>query len=194
MQDDAAQYLYFVQSGFVRLSYLMEDGSTVLHSVLPSGESFGELGIFEGGTYPEMATAVGLLQATCVSISAFRALCRDHPPLSDALSQAIAKRYRSYILLTRDLSLKTLAGRLAQAVLRLADGLSLKASHGGRAYPCIGAMLNQTDLSLMARGSRGNVNRALKRWERQGWILLRDRSILVLDRKALERVAIEEGL
>jgi hypothetical protein len=46
----------------------------------------------------------------------------------------------------------------------------------------------------MARGARGNVNRALKSWERAGWIAIVDRSIAILDRAKLERLAFEDGL
>jgi hypothetical protein len=52
-------------------------------------------------------------------------------------------------------------------------------------------MISQTDLGLMARGARGNVNRALKSWEREGWIAMRDRTVLVLNRPRLEALAIE---
>ena len=55
-------------------------------------------------------------------------------------------------------------------------------------------MVTQADLGLMARGARGNVNRALKAWERAGWIAIQDRNILILDRNRLEALSVEEGL
>jgi len=64
----------------------------------------------------------------------------------------------------------------------------------GREVACIGPMVTQTDLGLMARGARGNVNRALKSWERSGWIAIVDRSIAILDRSKLEHLAFEDGL
>lgn len=194
LEHDEASHLFFVLAGFVRLSCLMEDGSAVIHSVLPPGESFGELGVFEGTTYAEMATAVGPLAVGCIPTSTFRLLCGQHPELLQILGQMVAKRYRAYIQLTRDLSFKTLSARLAQAVLRLADSLDLVTLHAGREVRYIGPLITQTDLSLMARGSRGNVNRALKLWERKGWIAMRDRSILVIERRHIETISLEEGL
>ena len=194
MQDDEAKYLHVVQSGYVRLSYMMEDGSAVLHAILAAGETFGELGVFEQSHYPDMATAVGPVVTACIPVSSFGEVARHHPTLSRALSQAVANRYRSYLILTRHLSLKTLSARLAQALLRLADGFGLTVVHEGRPVNMIGAMVTQTDLGLMARGSRGNVNRALKAWERAGWIASKDRCILITDRASLETVATEEGL
>ena len=56
----------------------------------------------------------------------------------------------------------------------------------------LGSIVTQTDLGLMARGSRGNINRVLKTWERAGWIAIEDRRTLILDRARLEGVATED--
>jgi CRP/FNR family transcriptional regulator, cyclic AMP receptor protein len=194
LQDDAASHLFFVRSGHVRLSYLLDDGSPVLFGILPPGDSFGELGVLEGGAYHDMATTVGNASVYRVPVAAFRQIEASHPELTLALARTVARRYRAYIVLTRTLGLKTLNGRLSQALLRLADDLGTTAPHGGGAVPAVGAFVTQSDLGLMARGARSNVNRALKTWEREGWISMRDRAILILNRRRLEMLAIEEGL
>lgn len=192
LQDDDADYLYFIRSGHVRLSYLMEDGSAVLCGILPPGESFGELGVFEGSTHCDMATAIGGVVVSAVSVQQFRHLRDRHPQIGTAVARAVARRYRSYVELTRMLSLKTLAARLAQALLRLADGLGTRARVGDRLCPSVSAVVTQTDLGLMARGARSNVNRALKAWERERWIAMQDRSIIILNRQRLEALALQE--
>jgi len=192
LQDDEATHLYFVVSGHVRLSYIMEDGSAILFAILPAGDSFGELGVFDGGAYCDMATVVGSATLAAVPLKSFRALSDRFPEIGGALSRLVARRYKSYIELTRNLSLKTLAARLAQAVLRLSDGLGTRIKLDGRDLPCVGSAVTQADLGLMARGARGNVNRALKAWERAGWITIKDRSIVINDRTKLESLAIED--
>ncbi len=170
----------------------MEDGSAILYAILPAGESFGELGVFDGGKQVDMATALGMTVVAGVSTRVFRALSARYPELNGALAGLVARRYRSYIDLTRNLSLKTLPARVAQALLRLADGLGTTAQHGGREVPIVGSVVTQSDLGLMARGARGNVNRALKTWERLGWIVIRDRAILVVNRSRLEALSFED--
>jgi CRP/FNR family cyclic AMP-dependent transcriptional regulator len=192
LQDDEANYLYFVASGYVRLSYLMEDGSAILYAILPPGESFGELGIFDGGLQCDMAMGVGPTVVARIPAQRFDALRARHPDINDALARSVARRYRSYIELTRIMSLKTLPARVAQALLRLVDMLKTCTRYDDRDLPCLGPMVTQADLGLMARGARGNVNRALKDWERAGWIAIRDRSIIVIDRDALAGLALED--
>jgi CRP/FNR family transcriptional regulator, cyclic AMP receptor protein len=126
-----------------------------------------------------------------VSVKRFHELCHRFPALHDCIAQLVARRYRSYIELTRIMSLKTLPGRLAQALLRLAEGLGTKTNHCGRDVPCVGPVVTQADLGLMARGARGSVNRALKCWQRAGWLVVKDRAILIANRDALEAIAIE---
>lgn len=194
LQDDEADCLHFIREGHVRLSYLMEDGSAVLCAILPPGECFGELAVFDRRPHCDTATAVGSLTLTSVPAEAFRLLAARQPAVAQALAGTVATRYRAYVDLTRALSLKTLSARLAQAVLRLADGLGSQMAYRGRTVPCVAAVVTQTDLGLMARGARGNVNRALKAWEANGWIALHDRCIAILDRDELENLSISEGL
>ena len=194
LQDDNASGLYFVVSSYVRLSYLMEDGSAVLYAILPAGDSFGELGVFDGSMHSDMATAIGDTVVAAIPVTTFRSLCERYSEIDSALARLVARRYKSYIDLSRNLTLKALPARVAQALLRIADELGTVTAHCGRALPCIGPVVTQADLGLMARGARGNVNRALKAWERAGWIAIKDRSIVVIDRGRLESLAIGVGL
>jgi CRP/FNR family transcriptional regulator, cyclic AMP receptor protein len=193
LQEDDAQQLYLVISGHVRLSYVMEDGSVILYSILSSGEIFGELGIFDGGPQCDMAMAVGRTIIGIIPVKTFRSLCSNLPELRECLALLIARRHRSYIELTRIMSLKRLQARIAQALLRIADGLNACAEYKGRKLLSIGPAVTQSDIGLMSRGARGNINRALKAWEKAGWIVIRNRTIMIADRAALEALSLEEN-
>jgi CRP/FNR family cyclic AMP-dependent transcriptional regulator len=45
----------------------------------------------------------------------------------------------------------------------------------------------------MARGARNSVNRILKIWERAGWLAIKDRSILIVNRAAIEASALRSA-
>jgi CRP/FNR family transcriptional regulator, cyclic AMP receptor protein len=194
LQEEEAQHLYFVISGHIRLSYVMDDGSAILYAILPAGDSFGELGIFDGGVHCDMAMGIGNVVVGSIPAKKFSALCERFPVLHKCIALLVARRYRAYIELTRMMSIKTLQGRVAQALLWLADGLGTEALHCARKVPCVGPVVTQSDLGLMARGARGSVNRVLKTWERAGWLTIKDRAILIVDRPALEASAIEEDI
>lgn len=44
-QDDPTTHIHLLLSGYVRLSYISEDGFVTLLSIIPLGRSFGESGI-----------------------------------------------------------------------------------------------------------------------------------------------------
>ena len=56
LQEESAQNLYFVVSGHVRLSYVLDDGSAILYAILPAGDSPGasEAGV---GAFPAADTS-----------------------------------------------------------------------------------------------------------------------------------------
>ena len=192
LQDDEVSGLHFVVAGHIRLSYLMEDGTAVIYRILPKGECFGELAVFDHGNQCDMATSLGDSVVLTVPIRAFRDLAKRHPDIEVGLGRLVADRYRDYVELTRILSLSSLSARLSQSILRLVDKLGTTATVNGRKVPAIGSIVTQSDLGLMARGARGNVNRTLKEWEQRGWVAVRDREILILDREKLNAVSFND--
>lgn len=184
-QEDDATSFHFVISGHVRLSYLMEDGTAILYTIVPPGHSFGELGVFDRGQYPDTASAIGKTQILSVKADTASLVDRCGGQLQNALSKLIAKRYRTYIDVTKSLYLKSLQARLAQSLLRLVDSLGETAIYHGKEVACLGSAVNQSDLGSMARGTRGNINRTLKGWEMNNWIAIENRKIIILDRQSI---------
>ncbi len=192
LQEDDATSFHFVVSGYVRLSYLMEDGTAILYTVVPPGHSFGELGVFDQGYYPDTASAIGNTRILSVKADFTTQSNMYGGQLQNALSKLIAKRYRTYIDVTKSLYLNNLPARLAQSLLRLVDSLGERAIHEGRDVPCLGSAVNQSDLGSMARGTRGNINRTLKSWERNNWIAIQNRKILILNRTSIENLTLDD--
>lgn len=189
--DDPTSHLHIVVSEFVKISYLLADGSIVLHDVLPPGGTFGGLSLHAQMNFSDIATTIGPTIVMSIPLSVLSDHCRRCPSLEAAIGRAIVARYRDYLRAVHDLSLQNLQARLARSLIRLADRLNMKTRHLGREVQIIESMVTQSDLGLMARGSRGNVNRTLQLWQRSGWILLRDRTILILNRRALIDTVLE---
>lgn len=192
IQEDEADYLYIVISGYVRISYILEDGNCILLGIVPPGEGFGELGVFEGDAHTETAAAMGDVCVARIRADIFRDRMLQQLEVQSFLAQLLARRYRWYLQSTRNLSLSSLSARLSQVLLFLCKGIGRSTDIDGKACLYLPSMITQSDLGAMARGTRGNVNRLLKRWEREGWILLDQRRIVILKRWRLEAMINEE--
>jgi CRP-like cAMP-binding protein len=192
IQEDKAEYLYIVISGYVKISYILEDGNCILLGIVPPGEGFGELGVFEGDCHTETASAMGDACIARIRADVFRDRMLQQAEVQSFLAQLLARRYRWYLQSTRNLSLSSLAARLSQVLLFLCRSLGRTIEIDGRTCQYLPTMVTQSDLGAMARGTRGNVNRLLKKWERDGWILLSQRRIVILKKSRLETVINEE--
>lgn len=193
LQEDKADKLYIVLSGYVRLSYIMEDGSTILYAIVPPGQSFGELGVYDWSVYMDSATAIGDVSVLSVRAEAFHSNISSDPRPMDALSALIVDRYKTFIEVTKSLHLSSLTARLAISLLRLVNSLGQTTVYDGRRCPFLGPMVTQSDLGAMARGTRGNVNRVLKKWALDGLVAIEDRKIILLDPDGLEFMALNVG-
>lgn len=188
LQEDDADFLYIIESGHVRLSHLREDGSTFLYAIITAGQSFGELGVFQRTVHADTACALGDVVLYKIRRSVFHVVNESSSEISRALAVVVAKHYRAYIESTRCLSLPSLSARLAHALLSLLDSIGTPtAERPDRKAVISGSIVTQSDLGAMARGTRSNINRRLKEWERAGIIKIQDRSIIVLNRTLLER-------
>ena len=192
LQEDDAKSIHFVVSGYVRLSYLMEDGTAILYSIVPPGHSFGELAVLDRGRYPDTASAVGTTQVLSAKPELIGGNYSGHDEVQVALSKLVMKRYRTYIDATKGLFLKTLQARLALSLLRLVDTLAETTKYCGAQKMCLGPSVNQSDLGAMARGTRGNINRILKSWQSNNWIAIERRKIIILDRQSLLDLTYED--
>lgn len=188
-QEDPTSRVFLLRSGFVRLSYINENGMVTLLSMLPPGEAFGVAGAFDGGPQCDTAFTVGEVDLVTLDIAALRQTIDGSRRLTRALARCLGRRHRHQVDMTRALYLPNLSLRLSHTLLQLETLLGNQIRYKGQVVGCIGPIVTQQDLGSMARGTRENVNKTLRTWERAGIIALEDRHIVIIDRERLEDIA-----
>lgn len=189
-QDDPTTHLLLLTRGHVRLSHIGEEGFVTLFTIVAPGRSFGEAGMLDGAGYAETASAVGAVEVLAVDRDWIGREGAAYGELRRAVAGLIARRYRQHIALSRGLYLPNLSQRLAHSLLHFFGELGNRITHRGRGAECLGPEVTQRDLGSMARGTRENVNKTLRRWEREGVVALEDRHIVLTDRPRLEGIAL----
>lgn len=188
-QDDPTTHIHLLVRGYIRLSYISENGIVTLLSMATPGQTFGESGCLENMVHCDTAFTVGPTEIITLDCSCLREGNDTAAELERRMSRIFARRWRSHVDFTRALYLPNLNLRLSHALLRLLDDMGNKIKYQGQMVDCLGPVITQRDLGSMARGTRENVNKTLRAWENDGIIALVDRHILVLDREALENVS-----
>jgi CRP-like cAMP-binding protein len=182
-RGDHGTSLYVLVEGRVRIEVVASSGRAFLLGAMGAGEVFGDLAVFDEG--PRSADAVALEDTRCVVVprAAVLDVARSDARLLDAVIRSFGALARRLTDRLTQFALLDAPGRLAAVLLDL--GCEAPADDDG-AMPL---PLNQSDLARMIGASRQTTNQALREFESRGYIVVRDRTMLIHDRAALMRRA-----
>lgn len=184
-EDEPGDTLYVIVQGKIKVGRTSADGRENLIAVLGPGEMLGELSLFDPGPRTASATAVVPTELHQLSHSEFRSWLSENPDTALLLLGALAARLRKTNETIGDLVFTDVPGRIAKALLDLADRFG-EATAGGIKVP---HDLTQEELAQLVGASRETVNKALADFDGRGWIRREGRAIVVLDVERLRRRA-----
>ncbi len=153
------------------------DGRENLLAILGPGQMFGELSLFDPG--PRSATVTAVTDTT-FAVAVPRgpaALARGPPEVARGLLAQLAGRLRKANDVVADLVFSDVPGRVAKALLDLADRFGRTADDGVHVHHD----LTQEELAQLVGASRETVNKALADFASRGWLRLEPRSVVIMD-------------
>jgi CRP-like cAMP-binding protein len=181
---DAADELFLVAEGRVKLHHLRPDGSDVVSGILAPGDVFGALGTSGGPVHHQTAEALVDTCVLCIRLSVFRRVLCELPPVALQMVDDVTARLSR---MEDDLGAQrnqTVAARLAVVLLRLADKVG---RDRGRQGILLEVPLSRADLSGLARSTPESVSRVMSRWKQEGVVDSGRRWVALLDRDRLEQ-------
>jgi len=184
-EGDLGDCLYLVISGKVKLTRTAPDGRESLVSVHGPGDMFGELAMFDP-TY-RTSTAIAITDARLAQIAHddLRKVLATRPPVALLLLKALAQRLRRVTEANTNLIFTDVPGRVAKALLELADKFGTPTDEGIQ----VNHDLTQEELAQLVGASRETVNKALADFAARGWLQLAAKSVLLIDQDRLRRRA-----
>ncbi len=184
-EGDDGDQLYIVTDGKVKLGRTSADGRENLLAILGPGQMFGELSLFDPG--PRSATVTAVTEAHFVSLSHDDLLqwLEGRPQVARGLLSQLAARLRKANDVVADLVFSDVPGRVAKALLDLADRFGRTTGEGVHVHHD----LTQEELAQLVGASRETVNKALADFASRGWLRLEPRSVTLLDVNRLRRRA-----
>lgn len=176
-EGDQGNELYFIISGKIKLVRTSSDGRENLLAILGPGELFGEMALFDPHPRTATATAVSETRLAALRNENLRAVIEKRPEVSAQLLQALARRLRKTNESLADLVFSDVPGRVAKALLDLADRFGKHAADG----VLVAHELTQEELAQLVGASRETVNKALAEFVQRGWLRLEARAVVILD-------------
>jgi CRP-like cAMP-binding protein len=178
--------VHLVIGGKVKITRSSLDGRENLLAVLGPGDIFGELSLFDPGPRTASASALTEVDMATLEHAALRPWLSTRPEAALRLLQVLARRLRRTNDAMADLIFTDVPGRVAKALLEMADrfatptnGPGIRVEHG----------LTQEELAQLVGASRETVNKALADFAGRGWLRLDSRAVVILDRDRLARRA-----
>jgi CRP/FNR family cyclic AMP-dependent transcriptional regulator len=185
-EGEPGDRLYVIADGKIKLGATSADGRETLLAILGPGDMFGELSLFDPG--PRTATATALTDATLLGLGHddLQPWLTGRPGVGPALLRALARRLRRTNEAMADLVFSDVPGRVAKALLDLANRFGVPGDDGS-VY--VVHDLTQEELAQLVGASRETVNKALADFQNRGWIRLEPRGVYLLDEERLIRRA-----
>jgi len=141
----------------------------------------------------ELEPHLAILMLTAVTDATFASLSHDdllrwlegRPVVAFGLLSQIAGRLRKANDVNADLVFSDVPGRVAKALIDLADRFGRTADDGVHVHHD----LTQEELAQLVGASRETVNKALADFASRGWLRLEPRSVVIMDLERLTRRA-----
>ena len=184
-EGEPGDSLYIVLAGKIKLSRRAPDGRENVLAVMGPSDQFGELSVFDPGPRTATATAVTDVKMARMPQTVLRPWVEARPEVGERLLRVLARRLRRTNDSVADLIFTDVPGRVAKALLQMADRFGSREHDGLR----VKHDLTQEELAQLVGASRETVNKALADFVHRGWIQLQGKSVVVLDEDRLRRRA-----
>lgn len=178
-QGDDTEEVFFLVDGKIEIASFSPTGARILHATVDTPQFVGELGVF--GDLPRTADLLALEDSEIWSVDGetFLGFVTEQPALAREVLRALARQVQEHQAFADDLLFLDLKGRVAKRLLQMGTPSLADLPVDGTAI----APITHADLASLCGGSRENVTRTLKEFERRG-LIRRDN-----DRYVLKKVA-----
>lgn len=151
---DKGQIIYFVLSGFVKLSNITEEGEEVIHDIITGGDIFGNIN--NSSSFSEVAEALSEGEIIAIKGNYFFELLNQNPFLYARLINILCERLRASEAKLNQLIHKDSRFR----VLNVLQNLSKSGLQQGESI-VVNNMLTHQDIANYSATSRQTVSSAL---------------------------------
>jgi CRP-like cAMP-binding protein len=184
-EGSPSDFFYTIASGRVKVFKMTPTGKDVILEIFGPGDPFGAVAVYEGRPFP--ASAVALEETVCLLVprQEFFGLLEAHPSLVRGLLLGLTHRLIELTNRMAELTGGRVEPRFARLFLKLAD-------EAGRPAPdgiFIPMPLSRQELADLTGTTIETCIRIMSRWGKQDTVRTDKDGFTVLDRKALEILA-----
>jgi CRP/FNR family transcriptional regulator, cyclic AMP receptor protein len=175
---DPGNNMMAIVVGTVRISLPTVKGREIILADLPAGELFGEIAMLDGKSRSANATALTKCELLVLERRDVLPVLEKYPAACLKMMEILCGRIRRSDERMSDIAFFDLPARLAKTLLH----------YPGQGHGPTKLSLSQRELAEMAGGTRENVNRCMRDWQRRGILKLKDRWTIILKPEVLREL------
>jgi CRP-like cAMP-binding protein len=177
---ESNEALFLLKTGRVQIVRESVVGRRLISAVLEAHTFFGEMALV-GQRFPQDSTAEAVEDALICVLSRqdLERLILQHPKVGLRFLEQLSARLIETEAVVEDFAFKGVPARLAGALLRLVER-----------SPNQTVAVSHQELADMIGAYRETVTLSLDAFQARGWVELGRRSIVIVDRPALEQLAV----
>lgn len=186
-EGEPPDFFFTVARGRVKVFKVTPAGKDVILEIFGPGDPLGAVAVYEERPYP--ASAVALEETVCLAIRRrdFFTLLEAHPTLVRGLLLALTHRLVELTVRLAELTGGRIEPRFARLFLMLAGKCGQETPSGTE----IPLPLSRQDLADLTGTTIETAIRIMSRWGKEGLVRTGKEGFSILDRAALERLALE---
>lgn len=178
-----ANGFYAVASGRVKIYRTSPSGKEQILNIFGPGESFAEVPVFEGTTFPVHAQTLETSELLFMPRESFARIIAQDPDLAMKMMAQLSARLRTLVSKIDELSLKEAPSRVASYLLLLG---------AGQEKQTVRLDLPKGQIAFYLGTIQETLSRILKRFVEDEIIEMNGKEITILDKNALQLIA-DEG-
>ncbi|HHH30050.1 MAG TPA: Crp/Fnr family transcriptional regulator [Polyangiaceae bacterium] len=187
-KGDPAMQIYVIAKGRLKAITAGAEGRQAALSIMGPGEVFGEVAVLDGEPRSATITALEPCELIIVNRNEFFYFLERNPSAALRLLQVLARRLRRLSERVEDSTFLDVPGRLAKALVRLAQRYGRDVGDGTR----IELKLSQQELGDLVGTTRESVNKQLRAWQSEGLLEQEKGRVILKDVETF--VTLGEGL
>jgi CRP-like cAMP-binding protein len=186
-EEDPVHAFYVIVTGQVKLYKSSPEGKEQTLNLLRPGDSFGMCTAFAVDSFPANAMALEESGILLIPGQVMEAVATREPRLLLNIIQILSNRLKESMTLIESLSLKEIPQRLASFLLHALT------RNGDKEIKQLDMTITQRELAKILGVTPEALSRAIRKMNNAGILAIDGRSVIILDREALEALAEGEG-